>query len=125
MTAAIIIILAIALCGACWFYVEALADLAVALRNLDARKAVIDQLREQLSAATEDRHAVANSAMRGCPAVKWARPQPIPEGADAWYWRAMFAGEPHLFTDEAILEARQRASHLLASGRSISTNVST
>lgn len=124
MTAAIII-LAIALCVAGRYLFDTACNLAVAERNLDARQRVIDDLRSRLSAATEDRHAVANSAMRGCPAVKWARPQPIPEGSDAWYWRAMFAGEPHLFTDEAIREARQRASHLLAAGRSISTNVST
>ena len=45
MTAAIIIILAIALCVACWYLFDLACNLAVADRNLDARQRVIDDLR--------------------------------------------------------------------------------
>lgn len=69
------------------------------------------------NAAVEHMHAIANSALRGCPAVKWHRPYPVPAGADAWYWRVMIDGEPHLFTDEARTEARRRANNLLPSCR--------
>jgi hypothetical protein len=93
--------------------------LAAADRRILQLKAGNDILRAQLAASDEIRHSVANSALRGCPAVKWHRPYPVPAGADAWYWRAMFAGEPHLFTDEALREARQRAVHLLPSGLSV------
>ena len=67
----------------------------------------------------EFRHRIANSALRGCPAVKWHRPYPVPAGADAWYWRVMIDGEVHLFTDEARTEARRRANNLLPSVRAV------
>jgi hypothetical protein len=115
MTATIIITLTIALCVACWFLFDNSCDLAVAERNLDARHRVIDDLRARLSAATEDRHAVANSAMRGCPAVKWHRELAagLPNGADVWYWRIRVAGEDLLLTDEQFTVARARADHLI------------
>jgi len=109
-----------------FLWLDKLVDLAAAERrivNLQEHVAVLEDtvaaLRSQLSASDEIRHSVANSALRGCPAVKWHRAEPVPPGADAWYWRAMFAGEPHLFTDEALREARQRAAHLLPAGRSV------
>lgn len=115
MTAAIVILIGIALCVACWFLFDLACNLAVAERNLDARQRVIDDLRARLSAATEDRHAVANSAMRGCPAVKWHRELAagLPNGADVWYWRVRIAGEELLLTDEQFTIARARADHLI------------
>ena len=115
MTAATIIILAVALCVACWFLFDNSCNLAVAERNLDARQRVIDGLRARLSAATEDRHSIANSAMRGAPAVKWHRELAagLPNGADVWYWRIRVAGEDILLTDEQFTVARARADHLI------------
>ena len=126
MTAAIVIILAIALCVACWFLFDLACNLAVAERNLDARQRVIDDLRPRLSAATEDlatisaalsesdriRHEVAASAMRGAPAVWFARPAGMDNpAADAGYWRVMIAGAPHDFTTEQVAIAAKRAAH--------------
>lgn len=61
-----------------------------------------------LNRAYERLHSVSNSALRGHPLVKWRHPQPVP-AADRWYWRARFEGVEHLFTDEQITAARQRA----------------
>lgn len=98
MTAAIIIVLAIALCVACWFLFDTSCDLAVAKRNL------IDSERI--------RHAVAESAMRGAPAVWFARPAGMDNpAADAGYWRVMIAGTPHDFTTEQVEIAARRAAH--------------
>lgn len=102
-----------------FLWLDGRVDLAVADRRISVLQSTIAKLREQLATSDEIRHSVANSALRGCPAVKWHRPYPVPAGADAWYWRAMFAGEPHLFTDEALREARQRAVLLLPVGRSV------
>lgn len=98
MTAAIIIILAIALCVACWLLFDLACNLAVAERKL----ADSDRIR----------HAVAESAMRGAPAVWFARPAGMDNpAADAGYWRVMIAGAPHDFTTEQVAIAAKRAAH--------------
>lgn len=97
MTAAIII-LAIALCVACWFLFDLGCNLAVAERKLADSERI--------------RHAVAESAMRGAPAVWFARPAGMDNpAADAGYWRVMIAGAPHDFTTEQVEIAARRAAH--------------
>lgn len=98
-----------------WFLLEALADLAVAQRNRSSHQATIESLRHRLASSEEIRHSVAACALRGSPAVKWTRPAPVPPASDPWYWRAMYDGQPHLFTDSALRQARTRASLLLSS----------
>lgn len=73
----------------------------------------IRSLEKQLSAASELRHDIANSAMKGCPAVKWFRQGPIPPGADAWYWLFRSEGDKLLYSDEATRTARERGKLLL------------
>ena len=98
MTATISIILAIALCVACWFLFDNTCNLAVAERKL----ADSDRIR----------HDIAASAMRGAPAVWFARPQGMDNpAADAGYWRVMIAGTPHDFTTEQVEIAARRAAH--------------
>ena len=70
-------------------------------------------LNAQLDAALRDKHDIANSAMKGAPAIKWHRPYPIPPNADAWYWLIRSDNKKFLFTDEARKEAEQRARLLL------------
>lgn len=79
--------------------------------------------RTRAEVAVERMHAVGDSALRGFPAVQWRRPYPVPEGADAWYWRVRVAGEELLLTDEAFRTARQRADHLLPGGREVTSRV--
>lgn len=97
MTVAIII-LAVALCVACWFLFDLSCNLAVAARKLTDSERI--------------RHAVAESAMRGAPAVWFARPHNMGNpAADAGYWRVMIAGAPHDFTTEQVAIAAKRAAH--------------
>ncbi len=112
MTAAIIIILAIALCVACWFLFDIACNLAVASRNLDARQRVIDDLRAKLEESERIRHAVAESAMRGAPAVWVDRPDGMENpNADDRYLRVMIAGKRHDFTAEQVAAAAKRGAH--------------
>jgi hypothetical protein len=86
---------------------------AASAEILELKQAQIWQLKRSEQLAIERLHAVSNSALRGCPAVKWQRPQPVPAGADANYWRIRIAGEYLLLTEEQFRAARQRADHLL------------
>jgi hypothetical protein len=63
--------------------------------------------------AIDKMHAMANSAMKGAPLVKWVRHEPIPEGADRFLWRLPIDGVIHLFNDHELGSAKIRASLLL------------
>lgn len=110
ITLVIILLVLLVILG--WFYLESLADLAVAARNLAGRQAAIDVLRAQLAAATDDRHDISRSALRGCPLVKWTHPNPAP-ASDRWYWLGRFAGRSALFTAEAVDAAFTRGDLLI------------
>ena len=106
-TAIVILLLAVVVLGLCaWLFQD--ITLIRHLRGECTRE------HERAEQSIERLHAVSDSALRGCPAVKWARPQPVVPGADAWYWRVRVAGEELLLTDEQFRTARQRADHLLA-----------
>ena len=95
---------------------------AIAAADLANTRAQLWQARRDAKTAIERLHAVSDSALRGCPAVKWTRGQPLAPGADAWYWRVRVAGEELLLTDEQFRAARQRADHLLSAGREVTTS---
>ena len=66
----------------------------------------------KLSDSDRIRHEVAESAMRGAPAVWFARPAGMDNpAADAGYWRVMIAGAPHDFTTEQVAVAAKRGAH--------------
>lgn len=96
-------------------WVLALRARHAAEREFAAAQATLWRAQRSEQLALERLHAVSNSALQGWPAVKWQRPQPVPGGADAYYWRIRIAGEELLLTDEQFRTARQRADHLLHS----------
>ena len=113
-TAIILLLLAVVVLVLCaWLY----QDIAL-IRNL---RGECTREHERAEQAIEHLHAVSDSALRGFPAVQWRRLYPVPEGADAWYWRVRVAGEELLLTDEQYRVARQRADHLLPAGREVTT----
>lgn len=68
---------------------------------------------QHLDKAYERVHEMADSVLRGCPVVKFKHPPPIPSSADHWYFRVRIEGKDHLFTEEAVRDARNRASLLI------------
>lgn len=93
-----IVIISAALVVAGWFIFDLSCRLALAARKLTDSERI--------------RHAVAESAMRGAPAVWFARPAGMDNpAADAGYWRVMIAGAPHDFTTEQVEIAARRAAH--------------
>lgn len=80
-------------------------------RTVYRLKREIAAARKAADDANERLHAVANSAMRGHPSVKWRHPSPTP-ASDAWYWLSFESGAPLLHTDEARREALRRAALL-------------
>lgn len=71
----------------------------------------------RLDQAYERIHAISDSCLRGGPVVRFAHPAPIPPTADHWYYRVRMDALDHLFTEEAVREARQRATLLLPAKR--------
>lgn len=67
----------------------------------------------RLDQAYERIHDISNSALRGAPVVRFAHPAPVPPAADHWYYRVRMDANDHLFTEEAVREARQRARLLI------------
>lgn len=67
----------------------------------------------RLDQAYERIHDISNSAWRGAPVVRFAHPAPVPPAADHWYYRVRLDDHDHLFTEEAVREARQRAGLLI------------
>ena len=93
-----IVIISAALVVAGWF----IFDLSCRLAFVARRLADSDRIR----------HDIAASAMRGAPAVWFARPAGMDNpAADAGYWRVMIAGTPHDFTAEQVEIAARRAAH--------------
>lgn len=73
--ALLVLFLAIAVLVLCaWIF----QDLAL-IRNLSGE---CTREHERAEQAIERLHAVSESALRGCPAVKWKRGQPLVPGAD-------------------------------------------
>jgi len=68
---------------------------------------------DKLAAANERIHEFSNSLLRGFPVVKFRHPEPVPANADHWYYRIRMENLDHLFTEEAVREARRRAELLI------------
>ena len=94
MTAIVIALCAAVLLLAAWVHYDAY---------------VIRRERKARRLTEEGMHEAVNAALLGCPAVKVKRPEPIPPGADSWYWLVLIDGKVHHFTDEAKTVARNRA----------------
>lgn len=97
------------------------ATLALAEMAWRRQGARLRDVEMQRDAALSALHATANSALRGCPVVRWSRPYPVPEGQPDHYDRVVIDGETHLFTSEQRREARRLANNLLPSGRGVVT----
>jgi hypothetical protein len=67
----------------------------------------------RLNQANERLHAISDSALRGAPVVRFTHPPPVPPTVDPWYYRVRMEAHDHLFTEEAVREARQRALLLI------------
>lgn len=102
-----------------WFYIlKARRDAAIQRRlEIAEFKARCFEDCEHLDRAYDRIHAISDSCLRGGPVVRFAHPAPIPPTADHWYYRVRMDALDHLFTEEAVREARQRAMLLIPQAR--------
>lgn len=100
-----------------WFWVRNIRRDAEIRKRLEIAefKARCFEDCEHLDKAYERIHAISDSCLRGSPVVKFAHPAPVPPAADHWYYRVRMDAHDHLFTEEAVREARQRALLLIPS----------
>lgn len=109
------ILYTIGLLTAVWCYVRNLRREAELRRRLELAEYKANCYLDcpRLNQAYERIHEISNSALRGAPVVRFAHPAPVPPAADHWYYRVRLDAYDHLFTEEAVREARQRARLLI------------
>lgn len=115
LTTLAFILYTVGLLTAVWCYVRNLKREAEMRRRLELAEYKANCYRDcpRLDQAYERIHDISNSALRGAPVVKFTHPSPVPPTADHWYYRVRMDACDHLFTEEAVREARQRARLLI------------